>query len=348
MGLVDLGELPPLCEELDDPDDSDRQELSPRQERLARLAGAGVAGGDGDSITRPRALPLLLALPEAHPETRHAIGPEMLGDPGDADRAALRPGAQPDLCARSRGRVRRARRRARPARRPRRRARPAPGGPLVLVGAVDSYLDSRVALCARRRRAAQDRRDRRRLRPRRRGRVPAARARPGSAARTGRQPIARITGVGRAREAGHLYSAEPNRGDGLAAAFGALFERAGERRGDAATSRCVYAGLNGESYWAKEWGVAQIRCAGRLRERLRVRASCRLLRRRRRGAGPDHARPGRDGALAGAHRRRLPGVGRRRSRRARRGAARALSGHGAADTGWDARRRRRVISLGGS
>ena len=38
-------------------------------------------------------------------------------DPGDADRAALRPGAEPDLRARSRGRVRRARRRARPARR---------------------------------------------------------------------------------------------------------------------------------------------------------------------------------------------------------------------------------------
>ncbi len=33
---------------------------------------------------------------------------------------------------------------------------------------------------------------------------------------------------------------------------------------------CVYAGLNGESYWAKEWGVAQIRSAGRLRKRLRV------------------------------------------------------------------------------
>jgi 3-oxoacyl-[acyl-carrier-protein] synthase-1 len=58
------------------------------------------------------------------------------------------------------------------------------------------------------------------------------------------------------------------RGDGLAAAFGALFKRTGSAvSGDIA---CVYAGLNGESFWAKEWGVAQIRCAGQLREKLRI------------------------------------------------------------------------------
>src|SRR4029079_11215651 len=73
MGLVDAGELPELCEELADPDDPD-QELSPRQERLARLAGSALLEAIGSHA--PASLPLLLALPEAHPETRHAIGAE--------------------------------------------------------------------------------------------------------------------------------------------------------------------------------------------------------------------------------------------------------------------------------
>jgi 3-oxoacyl-[acyl-carrier-protein] synthase-1 len=71
-------------------------------------------------------------------------------------------------------------------------------------------------------------------------------------------------------EFGHLYSAEAHRGDGLALAFRALFD-SGPRGGPAPPKvGCVYAGLNGESYWAKEWAVAQIRCAERLAETLRV------------------------------------------------------------------------------
>jgi 3-oxoacyl-[acyl-carrier-protein] synthase-1 len=264
MGLVDLGELPGLCEELDDPDDPE-QSLSPRHERLARLAGAALLEALGSHA--PASLPLLLALPEPHPETRYAVGAEMIGilatqterrfDPdlsrtyalGRAGGFAALDDAFDLLGGGDGSRDRRA------------------AAPLVLVGAADSYLDLGLlyALDAEGRLKTGEVAD---------GFVPGEGAAflllgpVGAAARSGRQPIARITGVGRAHEAGHLYSAEPLRGDGLAAAFGALFKRTGSAvSGDIA---CVYAGLNGESFWAKEWGVAQIRCAGQLREKLRI------------------------------------------------------------------------------
>jgi 3-oxoacyl-[acyl-carrier-protein] synthase-1 len=264
MGLVDAGELPALCEELADPDDPD-QGLSPRQERLARLAGPALREAIGSHT--PASLPLLLALPEAHPETRQAVGAEMLGilatqterrfDPelsrtyalGRAGGFAALDDALELLATGGDARDRRA------------------AAPLVLVGAADSYLDLGLlyALDAEGRLKTGEVAD---------GFVPGEGAAflllgpAGASARSGRQPIARIAGVGRAHEAGHLYSAEPYRGGGLAAAFSSLFERTGSaaRREIA----CVYAGLNGESFWAKEWGVAQIRCAGHLHERLRI------------------------------------------------------------------------------
>jgi len=264
MGLVDAGELPALCDELADPDDLDRG-LSPRQERLARLAGPALLEAIGSDT--PASLPLLLALPEAHPETRQAIGAEMIGilatqtdrrfdaelsrtyALGRAGGFAALDDALELLAPGGGARDRRA----------------AP--PLVLVGAADSYLDLGLlyALDAEGRLKTGEVAD---------GFVPGEGAAflllgpAGAAARSGRQPIARIAGVGRAHEAGHLYSAEPCRGGGLAAAFSALFERTGSAAsGDIA---CVYAGLNGESFWAKEWGVAQIRCGGHLHHRLRV------------------------------------------------------------------------------
>jgi 3-oxoacyl-[acyl-carrier-protein] synthase I len=264
MGLVDAGELPALCEELADPDDPD-QELSPRQERLARLAGPALLEAIGSHA--PASLPLLLALPEAHPETRHAVGAEMIGILATQTARRFAPELSRtyalgraggfaalddalDLLAGGEGaRDRRA------------------AAPLVLVGAADSYLDLGLlyALDAEGRLRTGEVAD---------GFVPGEGAAflllgpAGSAARSGRQPIARIAGVGRAHEAGHLYSAEPYRGDGLAAALAALFDGTGSAaRGEIA---CVYAGLNGESFWAKEWSVAQIRCAGHLRERLRI------------------------------------------------------------------------------
>lgn len=67
--------------------------------------------------------------------------------------------------------------------------------------------------------------------------------------------LGRVTPVAMGFETGHLYSAEPYRGDGLALTFQQLVARniIDAPIGD------VYASLTGESHWAKEWGVAHIR-----------------------------------------------------------------------------------------
>jgi 3-oxoacyl-[acyl-carrier-protein] synthase I len=67
-------------------------------------------------------------------------------------------------------------------------------------------------------------------------------------------------------EAGHRDSAEPYRGDGLAKTFQSLFAADGVK----APVQCVLAGLNGEFFGAKEWGVAQVRCAGRFVDDIQV------------------------------------------------------------------------------
>ena len=139
--------------------------------------------------------------------------------------------------------------------------------PLVLVGAIDSYLESGAALCAGCRGAPQDRRGRRRIRPRRRGGLPVAGA--GRRRRAQRPAADRAHRRRRPRARGGTpvqRRAVPRRraGCGIQRVVRAHRQAAS---GDIA---CVYAGLNGESFWAKEWGVAQIRCAGHLRHRLRV------------------------------------------------------------------------------
>ena len=60
---------------------------------------------------------------------------------------------------------------------------------------------------------------------------------------------------GRANEPGHLFSDEPYRGEGLAKAFRlALAAYEGETK-----IAHVYSSMNGENYWAKEYGVAMVR-----------------------------------------------------------------------------------------
>src|SRR5262249_4464315 len=61
----------------------------------------------------------------------------------------------------------------------------------------------------------------------------------------------------------HLSSAEPYLGEGLAEAFRGLFELLPP---EMPKVRCVYAGLNGERFWSKEWGVAYLRNQGRFEE----------------------------------------------------------------------------------
>jgi 3-oxoacyl-[acyl-carrier-protein] synthase-1 len=72
----------------------------------------------------------------------------------------------------------------------------------------------------------------------------------------GIEPIAKIQAVDIGHEGGHYYSEEVYRGDGLAEAFQATFSY---YDGSTGKIRTVYAGLNGENFGAKEWGVAYMR-----------------------------------------------------------------------------------------
>jgi 3-oxoacyl-[acyl-carrier-protein] synthase-1 len=69
-------------------------------------------------------------------------------------------------------------------------------------------------------------------------------------------PLARLEAVGLGREPGHRYSEEAYRGEGLAAAFQSLFAAAPEGQG---AVRSILAGLNGEHFGSREWGVARQR-----------------------------------------------------------------------------------------
>jgi 3-oxoacyl-[acyl-carrier-protein] synthase-1 len=80
-------------------------------------------------------------------------------------------------------------------------------------------------------------------------------ASPEAAAEAGIAPLAAISPVAQAVETGHLYSKEPYLGEGLAMAVGKL-AASGAAGGPIAE---VYSSMNGESHWAKEWGVSLIR-----------------------------------------------------------------------------------------
>ncbi|HET9985779.1 MAG TPA: beta-ketoacyl synthase N-terminal-like domain-containing protein [Longimicrobiales bacterium] len=80
----------------------------------------------------------------------------------------------------------------------------------------------------------------------------------GAAQAAGLAPLASLAAAAEAVEPGHLHSAEPYRGDGLAAAVAGALAQARPRT----AVREVYSTMNGESHWAKEWGVAFLRSHG--------------------------------------------------------------------------------------
>jgi len=69
------------------------------------------------------------------------------------------------------------------------------------------------------------------------------------------KPLATLSGVAHGTEAGHLYSTEPYRGEGLAQAVTELFKASAPPKPVSAT----YSSMNGESHWGKEYSIAYMR-----------------------------------------------------------------------------------------
>jgi 3-oxoacyl-[acyl-carrier-protein] synthase-1 len=76
-----------------------------------------------------------------------------------------------------------------------------------------------------------------------------------AAAAAGLMPLAGVSPATTGLELGHLYSPEPYRGDGLALTVTKLAQSSAAP----APFEEVYSSMNGESHWAKEWGVTGIR-----------------------------------------------------------------------------------------
>jgi 3-oxoacyl-[acyl-carrier-protein] synthase-1 len=252
MGLLKDEYLPPLAPSLEK-----HPALSPHTQRLLRLAGPALREALARCPT-PASVPVLLGLHEPWPELPVPDGEDFLKalaaqagvEPATARSQVFCQGRASGLVALEQAlKLLDAERRT----------------PFVVAGGVDSYLalDLLARLDGEGRLPTGVITD---------GFIPGEGAaflllaRPGEARRLGLEPLAVLAGVGLAEERGHRYSPEPYLGEGLAAAFTRLFKG----REALPPIRCVYAGLNGESFWAKEWGVAWLRNSKRFVEALQL------------------------------------------------------------------------------
>ena len=89
---------------------------------------------------------------------------------------------------------------------------------------------------------------------------------PGAAAAAGLKPLAGVSAAATGFESGHWYSPEPYLGDGLALTVAKLAQSGTAR----VPFEEVYSSMNGESHWAKEWGVAGIRNKAALGQGYRI------------------------------------------------------------------------------
>jgi 3-oxoacyl-[acyl-carrier-protein] synthase-1 len=249
MGLADDEQVPPLVEALED------RRFAIRQERVIRLGGTALdeALASADEGPPPA---LHLGLPEPRTEERSRIGDEILallpiqaGRELDLARSKTYPlGRAAGLVALDQALA----------------ALDSGDAKTVLVGAVDSYWDDGLlSALGREGRLKAEVTD---------GFVPGEGAAflllgPVGSRRGGANAC--IVATGRGHEAGNLYSEAPYLGEGLAGTVRDLFQAAPPdllRR----PLECVYAGLNGESHWAKGWGVSHIRNARFFAEALRM------------------------------------------------------------------------------
>jgi 3-oxoacyl-[acyl-carrier-protein] synthase-1 len=248
MGFFDQDVLPGPCHELV------LSGLGPRGKRLVQLAAPAL----GEALAGiPSPVPLLLGLPEPTEAAPEALGVQWVELLAEQSGCALDGGRSvPYFAGRAAGLL---------ALEGALELVGGGGAELVVAGGVDSYFLGALI-------RALDQEGRLHTGELPDGFIPGEAAAfllvgaPGAGRRLGRTPLARIAGIGTGREPGHLYSAEPYRGAGLAEAFAALFAAAPVTE----TVATVYAGLNGESFWAKEWGVAQIRSSARFSGSMRL------------------------------------------------------------------------------
>lgn len=233
MALVPDVALPPLKPELD------AETLTDRERRMLRLSGLALSQTAASASGRP--CPLFLALPR--PEE-----PAPARERDFSQRLTVQAATPLDL---TNGRAYELGRAAGAFALKGALAALAADHERVLVGGVDSCLDLRLLLRLdeERRLLGTDVMD---------GFVPGegaaflmlTRKRPSSQ----RVPIV-IRAVGTAEDAGHRYSEQPALGAGLSAAL----DDAVSAHGKLPVVRTCFAGLNGESFGSKEWGVASIR-----------------------------------------------------------------------------------------
>lgn len=238
LALVPEEVLPPLNEHL-----AALPRVTSRQERMARLAGLALK--EAMSGFTPRGpMPLFLSLPEKHPRTPPPVSETFVNylemQTGMAfDRASIacfmtgRAGGMEALAAAldaiEQKRIESA-----------------------LVGGVDTYLDLYLL-------ATLDQEDRVLAEGIMDGFCPGEGAaflllaadpsKVGSGV-----PLAYVHPPGLGKEVGHRYSDEPYKGDGLAQAVTAALEAAKTE-----PVQTVFSSMNGENFFAKEWGVAFMR-----------------------------------------------------------------------------------------
>ena len=239
VGTVPEDGLPELDAELS------AQPLQYREARMLRLAHVALDEALKPLADYEKSIPLLLALPEHH--TTQPLEPKsFLSKLARQTKAKLdlpRSVAAPNGRAAGLMAFRRAT-----------AMLEAHEADFVLVGGIDSLIDLYVL-------GTLDMQERIRNEVNSDGFSPGEGAafllltRADTVAKQGLRPLAQVLGSAIGHEPGHLYAQEPYLGEGLANTFSSLLAEAPPP----SPIGCVYASLNGERYWGKEFGVARIR-----------------------------------------------------------------------------------------
>jgi 3-oxoacyl-[acyl-carrier-protein] synthase I len=236
MALVPEDALPPLAAGIE------RLPLNARQRRMLRLASPALREAS-ESLRDVQRTAVFLGLPEAHPRRPASLDPHFLRHLQQQSDVQFELGTS-RVFARGRAAGLLALDAALTVLHERRAEQ-------VLVGGVDTFLDLPLLaeLDAEERLLGERVMD---------GFVPGEGAAFIALGGAGPGERALLTAAGSALDEGHRYGAAPAKGEALSAAFDTMLDG---MRGEPAPVATTFASLNGESFGAKEWGVARIRHA---------------------------------------------------------------------------------------